>query len=90
MTMHDFPAGRILLYHLTSELRVRTFNLPLATYPDALKQAARLLDEGKNSDASGTLQTALNTLVVIDHVTAIPLNVSHGGCRECAERSAKR
>lgn len=73
VALHDFPAGRILLYHLTSELRVRTFNLPLATYPDALKQAARLLDEGKNSDASGTLQTALNTLVVIDHVTAIPL-----------------
>ena len=73
VALHDFPAGRILLYHLTSEVRVRTFNLPLATYPDALKQAARLLDEGKNSDASGTLQTALNTLVVIDHVTAIPL-----------------
>jgi len=73
VALHDFPTARILLYHLTSELRVRTFNLPLATYPDALKQAARLLDEGKNSDASGTLQTALNTLVVIDHVTAIPL-----------------
>jgi YfdX protein len=73
VTLHDFPAGRLLLYDLTSELRVRTFNLPLASYPDALKQAARLLDEGKNSDASGTLQTALNTLVVVDHVTPIPL-----------------
>ena len=73
VALHDFPAGRLLLYNLTSELRVRTFNLPLASYPDSLKQAARLLDEGKNSDASATLQTALNTLVVIDHVTPIPL-----------------
>ena len=73
VTLHDFPTGRLLLYNLTSELRVRTFNLPLATYPDALKQAARLLDAGKNSDASGILQTALNTLAVVDHVTPIPL-----------------
>lgn len=73
VALHDFPAGRLVLYNLTSELRVRTFNLPLASYPDALKQAARLLDEGKNSDASTILQTALNTLVVVDHVTPIPL-----------------
>jgi hypothetical protein len=73
VTLHDFPTGRLLLYNLTSEVRVRTFNLPLATYPDALKQAARLLDAGKNSDASGILQTALNTLAVVDHVTPIPL-----------------
>jgi hypothetical protein len=79
VTVHDFPAGRVLLYNLTSELRVRTFNLPLATYPDALKQAARLLDEGKNSDASGILQTALNTLVVVDHVTPIPLILAQAG-----------
>ena len=73
VALHDFPAGRLLLYNLTSELRVRTFNLPLASYPDALKQAARLLDEGKNSDASGVLQTALNTLAIVDHVTPVPL-----------------
>jgi hypothetical protein len=73
VALHDFPAARLMLYNLTSELRVRTFNLPLASYPDALKQAARLLDEGKNSDASGILQTALNTLAVVDHVTPVPL-----------------
>jgi hypothetical protein len=28
-----------------SEIRVRTYNLPLATYPDTLNQAARLLDQ---------------------------------------------
>ena len=33
----DYPTARVLLYSLTSEIRNRTFNLPLATYPDALK-----------------------------------------------------
>jgi hypothetical protein len=73
IALHDLPTARVLLYDLMSELRVRTFNLPLASYPDALKEAARLLDAGKNSDASDTLQTALNTLVVVDHVTPVPL-----------------
>lgn len=73
ITLHDLPTARVLLYDLMSELRVRTFNLPLASYPDALREAARLLDAGKNSDASDTLQTALNTLVAVDRVTPIPL-----------------
>lgn len=73
IALHDLPTARVLLYSLMSELRVRTFNLPLATYPDALKEAARLLDAGKNADASNTLQTALHTLAIVDHVTPIPL-----------------
>ena len=28
----NYPAARVLLYALTSEIRVRTYNLPLATY----------------------------------------------------------
>lgn len=69
----DFPTARVLLDGLTSEIRSRTYNLPLATYPDALKEAARLLDEKKNDEASQTLLTALNTLVVIDRVKPLPL-----------------
>jgi hypothetical protein len=69
----DYPAARVLLYGLTSEIRARTYNLPLATYPDALKEAARLLDQKKNDEANNLLLTALNTLVVVDHVTPLPL-----------------
>lgn len=47
--------------------------LPLATYPDAMKIAAALLDEGKNEEAISTLITALNTLA-IDKIE-IPLPV---------------
>jgi len=69
----DFPDARILLHALMSEIRVRTYNLPLATYPAALTDAARLLDQKKNQDASMVLLQALNTLVAVDRVTPIPL-----------------
>jgi hypothetical protein len=69
----DLPAARILLASLVSELRIRITFLPLATYPLALQQAAKLLDQGKNQDAGKVLLTALNTLVMVDHVIPIPL-----------------
>jgi hypothetical protein len=69
----DYPAARVDLENLVSEIRVRTSNLPLATYPDALKRAAQLLDQKKPDDADKVLLTALNTLVIVDRVTPIPL-----------------
>ena len=68
-----FPAARVLLESLASEIRVRIYTLPLATYPEALKNAARLLDEKKTKEASTVLLTALNTLVEIDQATPLPL-----------------
>lgn len=73
MSDKDYPSARALLYSLTSEIRVRTYNLPLATYPEALKQAARLLDQKATKDAAAVLSTALNTLALIDRVTPLPL-----------------
>jgi hypothetical protein len=69
----NFPAARVILYSLMSEIRVRIYNIPLATYPAALKSAARLLDQNKIQEAQTTLTTALDTLVVVDRVTPIPL-----------------
>jgi hypothetical protein len=69
----DFPSARVLLLALMSEIRVRTFNLPLATFPTVLKDAARLLDQQKNQEAKALLLTALTTLVAVDHVTPLPL-----------------
>jgi len=68
-----FSDARALLDTLRSEIRVRTFNLPLATYPGALMQAAKLVDEGKNDEASKVLNVALNTLAIVDKATSIPL-----------------
>jgi len=69
----DFPTARALLDQLASEIHVKTYKLPLATYPEAMQTAARLLDEKKNEAARQALLTALNTLVVTDRVIPLPL-----------------
>jgi hypothetical protein len=69
----NLPVARLLLASLVSELRIQTTNLPLATYPGAMQQAARLLDQGKPQDAGKVLLTALNTLTFVDHIIPLPL-----------------
>jgi YfdX protein len=85
----NYPTARLLLYSLESEIRTRTYNLPLATYPLALQEAARLLDQGKNGDASKVLGTALNTLVVVDKVTPIPLVLARAAIEAAEEQRQK-
>jgi hypothetical protein len=82
----DYPAARTLLEGLTSELRVRTFHLPLASYPVALREAARLLSEKRASEASGALQTALNTFVLVDRVTPLPILVAQAAIQDAEGR----
>ncbi len=67
--------ARAILTNLGSETIISTTNLPVASYPPALKSAAKLIDENKVSEAKDVLQTALNTMVVTDVV--IPLPVVH-------------
>jgi hypothetical protein len=76
--INDLPVARTLLDSLRSEIRVRTYHIPLATYPDALHEAARLLDQKKTREAGAVLLAALNTLAVIDQVTAIPSMLARG------------
>jgi hypothetical protein len=78
----DFPTARVLLHALMSEVRVRTYNLPLATYPAALQDAARLLDQKKTQEAKTILLTALNTLMAIDRTTPIPLLLAREAINE--------
>lgn len=65
--------ARRILQNFGSETVISTANLPIATYPAALKKAAKLIDENKASEAKEVLQTALNTLVVTDVVVPLPV-----------------
>lgn len=69
----DFSTGRALLHNLVSEIRTSTVNLPLETYPDAIKETARLLHQGKTDEARAVMQLALSTLVVTEQSRPIPL-----------------
>jgi YfdX protein len=85
----EFPTARLLLQALMSEIRVRTYNLPLATYPIALKEAARSLEQKRAQDASKVLLTALSTLVAVDHVTPIPLILARAAIIAAQDESKK-
>ncbi|MBF0422002.1 MAG: YfdX family protein [Magnetococcales bacterium] len=68
----EVQKARPLLAGLVSDVVFETANLPLATYPEAIKSAVRLIDEGKMDEAKVVLQSALNTLVVVADVV-VPL-----------------
>ena len=65
--------ARRLLKNLASETIISVSNIPLATYPDAIKRAVKLIDEKKPDDAKRVLQTALNTQVIVDTVIPLPV-----------------
>jgi hypothetical protein len=89
MDEKDLPTARVLLQALISEIRVRTYNLPTATYPTALRQAAGLLNQNASTQAGAALQTALNTLVVIDQVTPLPMMIARAAISEAEAQRAK-
>lgn len=64
--------ARALLADLASEVEVQVDNIPLATYPDAIKAIAPLIDAGKTNEAKTALTVALNTLVVESYVIPMP------------------
>jgi len=81
--------GRRLLKNLASETVISVSNIPLATYPDAIKRAVKLIDEKKPDDAKRVLQAALNTQVVIDTVIPLPV-VNAEEFLKTAERLAQK
>ena len=68
-----YQVARTLLRDFASETVVRVASLPMATYPDAIKEAARLIDAGKVGEAAFVLRAALGTLVVTETVYPHPL-----------------
>lgn len=70
---YKVQAAKEVLDPLKSEIVIDVVNLPLTTYPDALKETAKLIHEGKTQEATTVLETALDTLVEVQTVTPIPL-----------------
>jgi hypothetical protein len=64
--------ARRLLDNLASEIVVRVSNLPLATYPAAIKAAVPMIDRGEIEEAQKQLRLALNLFVVDNVVYPLP------------------
>ncbi|WP_456391868.1 YfdX family protein [Nitratifractor sp.] len=63
--------ARLIVQTLQDEIDFVTLNMPLVSYPQALKLAAKFLHEDKVDEAKRVIATALNTFVEVDVVTPI-------------------
>ncbi|MBF0431432.1 MAG: YfdX family protein, partial [Fibrobacteria bacterium] len=69
----EIQKARMLLDKMVCEIVVRVTNIPLASYPEAIKAVSPLIEDGKNLEAKSALQAALNTLVVTSHIIPLPV-----------------
>ena len=69
----EVQKARPLVTSLRSDIVIRTTNIPLGTYPAAIKAITPLIDEGKLDEAGAELQAALNTLVTTDEIIPLPI-----------------
>ncbi|GIW73564.1 MAG: hypothetical protein KatS3mg103_0086 [Phycisphaerales bacterium] len=65
--------ARRLLDLLRSEIITSTTYLPMLTFPDAIAEVAPLIDQGKYDQARALLASTLNTVVVVNRTTALPI-----------------
>jgi len=68
---NQIQSARVLLNTLKSEIDVKVVSLPLVTYPDALKLAAKYIHENEIEKAKNVLGIALSTFD--ENITVIPL-----------------
>ena len=80
--------ARHLIEGLASETDVRVSNLPLATYPDAIKAAAVLVTQNKLDEAKAALEAALSTIVIRDVIHPLPLMRASAAIEEARKLAA--
>jgi hypothetical protein len=73
MDAGQIQEARRLLKDLASETVISVANIPLATYPDAIKSAVKFIGQNKKDEAKRVLQAALNTQVVMDTIIPLPV-----------------
>lgn len=64
--------ARDVLQDMASQAEIQVTDLPLATYPAAIKAVVPLIDSGRVEEAKTALYAALNTLVVETHIIPLP------------------
>lgn len=69
----EVQQARHVLALLASEIVIAVTNIPLASYPAAVKSVVPLIDQGKIEEAKAALQAALSTLVETRSVHPLPV-----------------
>ena len=81
--------ARHLVSDLASEADTHVAEIPLGTYPTAIKAVAPLIDAGKIDQAKAALQAALSTLVVITYVAPLPAIRAQAMLQQAEQLSTK-
>lgn len=68
----NIQRARFLICQLRSEVDIRVTSVPLATFPTAIKSIVKMIDQNQLEQAKIYLRTALNTLVITEHVLPLP------------------
>lgn len=69
----ELQQARRILDNLVSEIRVTTVYLPMATFPDAIRNARGLIEQGHTAMARQALEHALSSLVIREHAVPLPV-----------------
>lgn len=69
----NLQGARQILAELASEIRVTIINMPLGSFPTAIKEAVALIDTGKTNEAASVLNRVLNMLVVSTEIIPLPI-----------------
>lgn len=78
--------ARRRLRGLASEIDIITVHLPIATYPDAIRSASKLLEQGNAQDARSELLEALNTLMLEEKPIPLPIVRAQGLVEEVSKQ----
>ncbi len=81
--------ARLLVTPLASEADTHVAQIPLATYPAAIKAVAPLIDAGKTEEAKAALEAALNTVVIETYVIPLPRVRAQAMLRQAEQLTAK-
>lgn len=68
----EIQKARSILDELASEVVVSVTNIPLKTYPKVIKDVIPLIDAEQFETAKTDLETALNSLTVMDYIIPLP------------------
>ena len=69
--------ARLALEALQSHIEIHIVNLPLGTYPDALKLVAKHIVDGNLEAAKVVLASALSTFVEVTQIVPLPIVKAH-------------
>jgi len=66
-------------------MRITTLSIPLATYPLAIKDAIKLIDQGNTNEAGNLLYEAFNLLVKTTEIMPLPVLKAEALIMEASE-----